>query len=301
MTGAIGVDLGGTNVRAARVDTDGESVEIGPQLRVDTPSDAIAVADAIAALVHQLDATGELAVGIGLAGWIGLDGVMLVGPHTSGLEGFDLAGALRERGITRIGIDNDANCVALAAQHVDHRTASPLLAITLGTGIGGGVVLDGAVLRGQHGMAGEPGHVIVDVDGPDCACGQQGCWETRASGSALSAMVRNRFGAGDRPAGDVLDAALRADEPAAGTLLDDYATWVAVGLVGMINLLDPAVIVLGGGVSALGEPLRLRVDAQLRRLARRPAHTFPEVVIAAGGPDAGLVGAALSVLKDTKE
>ena len=180
--------------------------------------------------------------------------------------------------------------------------------ITLGTGIGGGIVLGGRLQRGAHGVAGEWGHMRVVPDGRLCACGNRGCWEQYASGTALAATAREMVagspaaaghllervgGEPDRLTGEVVAEAAAAGDPLAAELIDDAGTWLGHGLADLAAVLDPDVVVIGGGMSVLGElllaPARASLDRSLPGRGFRPG---PRVVAAALGPAAGLIGAA---------
>ena len=182
-----------------------------------------------------------------------------------------------------------------------------MLLVTLGTGVGGGVVTRGEVLRGAHGFGAEIGHFQVDPDGPLCACGQRGHWEAVASGTALGVMGRARAAAGGAPsvlavAGGDADAvegvhvgdAAQAGAPDAVELVAEYALQVAVGLVGLANILDPELIVVSGGLVELGDvllaPLRAAFAGRIEGVRYRPA---VPIVAAELADDAGLVGAAV--------
>ena len=194
----------------------------------------------------------------------------------------------------------------VAAHAVLAPDARHLVGGTFGTGIGGGLAVDGRLVHGATGFAGEPGHMVVDPDGPLCPCGQRGCWERYASGAGLAALARRAAEEGRAPglASAVADASLLRGEHVtalvaegdAGALavFDEYAGWVALGVANLIVLLDPEVVVLGGGLIATGDELLGRVRAAL-------AERFPVavrerdvlVVGSPGGPEAGALGAAL--------
>jgi glucokinase len=204
-------------------------------------------------------------------------------------------------------VDNDANAAAWgelvygAARGIDEA-----LVITLGTGVGGGIITSGRVLRGAHGFAAEVGHFQIDPDGPVCACGERGHWEAFASGSALGRMGREWAAEGRAP--DVLK---RAGEPAAITgqhvgdsaragapdgiaLLETYSDYVAIGLAALANILDPERIVISGGVIEIGDALfeRLRT-AFARRIEGFEYRPRVEIIPAQLGEEAGVIGAAL--------
>ena len=214
----IGLDLGGTKLAGGVValDADGRA-RLVVEERVPTPDSSAALVRALVDLVAHLRSVSPhppVAVGAGIAGHIGLDGIAVQAANTPMVVGIDLAGPLREASGLPVRIDNDANVVALAAQRQLAPDARALVAVTFGTGIGAGLVLDGALWRGAAGLAGEPGHMVVAADGPLCRCGQRGCWEAVASGTALGEAAR-RAAAGGGGAGP---AARRAGGGVPGTL-----------------------------------------------------------------------------------
>jgi glucokinase len=215
----------------------------------------------------------------------------------------------------RVVADNDATCAAVAEWVLGAASGTTdALVVTLGTGIGGGVVAEGRVLRGAEGFAGEVGHMVVDPSGPRCTCGKRGCWERFASGSGLARLAREaahagRLGsvvhlAGDDPdavRGEHVTEAARAGDPQAQAVLDELGWWIAVGLSNLALVLDPEVIVLGGGmIEALPLVLlsvRREFTATLEGAERRPEI---RIVPAALGEQAGAVGAALVARHDQR-
>lgn len=306
----VGVDVGGTKTLAVVVALDGA----GPPRVLDreqVPSDAgspevlDAVVTAVRAVRSRVDGEVE-ALGIGLAGLVDRHGVARRAPNAAGLVDLDVVGRVGDATGLRTVTDNDANCVAVAAHALVAPEARHLVAVTLGTGIGAGLVVDGRLLRGAEGFAGEPGHMVVDRDGIACPCGQRGCWERYASGSALGRMGREAAAAGagaslvaaagsaDAVTGEHVTALAASGDPAAGAVLDAFAEEVALGLANLMVVLDPEVVVVGGGVIAAGERLLDRVRDTL-------ATTYPHavdrrsvrIVGSPGGPEAGALGAAL--------
>ncbi len=302
----VGFDLGGTNVRAAVVDGAGQ---VEREERAGTPSDWPALLDTILGLFGRLRAEHPALdrVGVGAAGMIDRDGTVHYAPNIPKLIRIPLQAVLTERLPARVIVDNDANMAAWGElRHGAARGVSHGLVITLGTGIGGGIITDGRIARGAHGFAAEVGHWQFDPHGPECACGEPGHWEALASGGALGALARARAAAGDAP--NVLARAggdLRAvtgvevgESAAAGeadgrSILEAYARQVALGFAGLTNILDPEVIVVSGGLVELGDvllkPLRDAFGAHLEGAPYRPE---VPIVAAALGERAGVVGAA---------
>ena len=188
------------------------------------------------------------------------------------------------------------------------RGVDDLAVVTLGTGIGAGLVVGGRLVTGANGFAGEPGHVVVEPDGEPCPCGARGCWERYASGSGLALLARRAVAAGLAPGvleaagGDVeavrgehVVAAFAAGDTGAAAIVDDFARWIAIGLAGLVTTLDLGRVVIGGGLVAMGDDLLDPVRRHLPPLVLGAAHRPPvEVVAAELGPEAGAVGAAIS-------
>ncbi len=310
MTRVVGVDVGGTKVLGVVVDRR-DPTTVLDEVRRPTPRGTDAVLDALAEVVDRLDPDGSGPVGVGIPGLVDDTSRFAYGPNLPEVVDVPVADALGGRLGRSVVADNDATCATYAefrggagAGHADG------LLLTLGTGIGGGLVVDGEVRRGAHGFAGEPGHMLVDPSGPACPCGRRGCWERYGSGSGLGRLARDAAVAGAvaavvaRAGGDPEDvrgehvvAAARAGDAGAGAVLDEFAWWVAAGVANLIDLLDPSVVVLGGGVIEAADVLLPRVRAAVpdQVLARdhRPA---VDLVAAAFGERAGAIGAAVAAL-----
>jgi glucokinase len=307
---ALGIDIGGTKVAGGVVTGDGRVLATA---RRATPGASVSdTEDAIVAVVEELatGADGEVGgVGIGAAGWFDRTGdTVLFSPHLA-WRNSTLRRDLAERLRRPLWVGNDADAAAWAEYRFGAaRGADLALMITLGTGIGGGIVLDGRLQRGSHGVAGEWGHMRVVPDGRLCACGNRGCWERYASGTALAQTAREVAGASraaagrllelvdgdpERLTGEVVAAAAAAGDPLALELVADVGQWLGQGIADLAAILDPEVVVIGGAVSKLGElvlaPARERLDRSLPGRGFRPG---PRVVVAELGPQAGLIGAA---------
>ncbi|WP_420175762.1 ROK family glucokinase [Luteococcus sp. OSA5] len=305
---SIGIDIGGTKVAAGVVDDQGRILR---RLQRPTPSRSPeAVEDAIVAAVEELTAVHEVvAVGIGAAGWVDTDqAVVRFSPHLA-WRNEPLRARLNQRIDLPVLVDNDANAAAWAEYRFGAgQHAHVMVCITLGTGIGGALVVDGRLFRGRYGMAGEFGHMGVVPDGHWCPCGNRGCWEQYASGNSLvrdaKALLREnspqaqplleRIG-GDIDAlvgPDVTAAAMDGDQMAT-ELISDVGTWLGRGIANMAAALDPDLFVIGGGVSAAGDlllkPAQQAFDRTLTGRGFRPP---AKLVIAEFHNDAGLVGAA---------
>ncbi len=305
---ALGIDIGGTKVAAGVVDGLGN---IRDELRRDTPGrDPRAVEAVIVELVHELGARHDLhSVGIGAAGWMDLDGGTVVfSPHLAwrneplreNLE------SLLNRPVT---LANDADAAAWAEWRFGAgRGRDRLVCLTLGTGIGGALVVDGRVERGSFGMAGEFGHQIIMPGGHRCECGNRGCWEQYASGNALgrearelarakSPMAAELLAAVDGHAADITGTLVTelalAGEATCGELVEEVGDWLGLGIANLAAALDPALFVIGGGLSAAGDLLLAPARrAYAKNLTGRGFRQEAVITGAQLGPAAGLIGAA---------
>jgi glucokinase len=289
----VGVDVGGTKILAGVVAADGTVSDV---VRASTPGLADApevveraLVESVAALRADHDVT---AVGVGAAGFVGLDGTVRFAPHVSWRDE-PLAAKLTQHLGLPVVVDNDANVTALAELRYGAAAGRrEVLVLTLGTGIGGAVVMGGAVRRGAQGLAGEFGHLQVVPQGRLCPCGHRGCWEQYASGTALVRAAREA-GAPESVTGPEVTAAAGAGTSWAEAAFAEVGRWLGVGLAGLVAGLDPELVVIGGGLSAAGDllldPTR---DALADRLPGRRYRTVPPVLVAACGPEAGMIGAA---------
>ena len=305
---AIGVDIGGTKVAAGVVDDDGAVLEV---VRRPTPStDVVETEQTIADVVRELAERHEVvAVGIGAAGWIANDrATVLFSPHLAWRDE-PLRDALSDRIGVPVLVENDGNTSAWAEYRFGAaRGRRVVVCVTLGTGIGGGLVIDGQLYRGAFGVGCEYGHSTVVPDGRRCACGNRGCWEMYASGTALardarelaevSPVAAHRLlelsgGSLDALTGPLVTEAAREGDAAAIEIYTAMGEWLGRGLANLAAVLDPEIFVIGGGVSEAGtlliDPARTAFRGGLTGRGFRP---FAEVALAALGPLAGLIGAA---------
>ncbi|HUY64874.1 MAG TPA: ROK family protein [Acidimicrobiales bacterium] len=314
----LGIDVGGTKMLGLAL---GPDDAVLAEARVPTPQqDAAALLGAIASLARTLQGLLEeealapaLALGVGVPGLVDADGVLRFAPNLPAGTGLAMAARLSgDLGMVTV-VENDATCAADAECHDGAATGvEEALVVTLGTGIGGGVVSGGQVRRGAHGFAGEIGHMVVDPSGPLCSCGKRGCWERYASGSGLARLAREAAQAGrlqrvvqlaggdpESVRGEHVSTAAAAGDAEAVAVLDELAWWIALGLANVVLVLDPEVIVIGGGlVDAMGPllgPVRVQVGAMVDPDGHRPSL---RIVPAALGERAGAVGAALAARRE---
>ena len=304
----IGVDVGGTKIAAGVVDPEGKLLE---KVRVETPATtAQAVERGIVAAVRQLMERHQVAsVGLAVAGFVDEHrSTLRFAPNLPMVER-PLRTIVGEQVGLPVVVENDANAAAWGEYRFGGgRGNHDVVLITVGTGLGGGVVLKGQLLRGAFGTAGEFGHVRMVPGGLPCGCGNHGCWEQYTSGSAL--IREARFLARTRPeevggllalaggdpegiTGSMITSAAQHGDATARDLLADVGRWLGEGIADLANVLDPAAVVVGGGVSEAGdlllEPARVAYAAMLSAGAHRP---HLQIVAAELGNDAGLLGAA---------
>lgn len=306
---AVGVDIGGTKIAGALVSTDGR---ITHREQVATPEAEAEILDATAELITMLREAADADVaGIGMAcaGLVdGAAGRLWFAPNLPWRD-LDVADEIARRVGSEVLVENDANAAAWGEyRHGAGRDCTDMLLATVGTGVGGGCIIDDRLLRGAHGIGGEIGHLTIDPHGPRCGCGNDGCLEVFASGTALERTARELIASGaakgaglrERCGGapeeltgqDVTELARAGDEGAVG-LFTELGTRLGEGLASICAVVDPALVVVGGGVADAGALLLDPVaEAFAERLIGRGNRPSPRVVPAELGNDAGLVGVA---------
>lgn len=309
MVATIGLDIGGTKVLGVLLADDGTVVREERLASPHTGLDALVATGA--SIVTQLDAPGA-PIGVGAAGLVNSEGVVLYAPNLPNVREAPLRDALAQATGHVVVVDNDAGVATLGEVTYGAATGRhDVLLVTLGTGIGGGFLFAGKMYRGAHNFGAEIGHFTVDPNGPMCACGERGHWESIASGTALGRMARELVAKGGGAAlvaaagGDasavtgahVGHAAAQGDSDARA-LLVQYSENVALGLAGLANILDPECIVIAGGLVELGPllfgPLREAFRRHFEGVDYRPQ---VEIVPAQLGERAGAVGAAVLARK----
>ncbi len=299
----LGIDVGGTKNLAVVLDAQGEVID---QQRRPTPKGPEAIIDTLAELATSCAPFDS--IGVGVPGLVGRDGVLHASPNLVEINFFRVGELLSARLGRRVQVDNDATCATAAEWKVGAaRGATDMVMVTLGTGIGGGVVAGSALIRGANGFTGEIGHMVVDPDGPPCPCGRSGCWERYASGSGLARLAREAAvgrrlgrvvalagGDAEHVRGEHVQAAAREGDTDALQVIDAFGRWVALGLANLTNILDPQVFVLGGGLAAAADLYLSPIQAWFARLLYSPdLRPHPKLVFAELGERAGAVGAAL--------
>jgi len=305
----VGVDIGGTKVAAGLVDMYGEiSTPVRlPMVSHDSAEAGLsAVLQAIAQVISQGDAQVS---GIGICSPGPLDpatGIILNPPNLPCWRNFPLAEAVQKVHRVPVQVDNDANAAALAeARWGAGRGYPSVFYATIGTGIGTGIIFDGHIFHGRTGAAGEGGHVSIDYRGPLCGCGKPGCIEVLASGTAIAKRARQKIVAGGKSSmlglaggnldavnGEIVGEGFAAGDPLATEILTEAADMIALWLGNMIDLLDPHVIVIGGGAAALLRPLFEHMRQRIPKLTVNPRSVEVPIVSSRYGADSGIAGGA---------
>ena len=295
---AVGIDVGGTKCHGVVIDSSGVVLR---RVRHSTPP-ADELVDLLVSMVDELRGVAGLdesmphvssltPVGVGVPGLVTFDGTVRASPNMPTAHDTAVGIDLRARISNPVHVENDATLAAYGEWMAGAaRGARDALMVTLGTGIGGGIVSGGTLQRGAHGFAGEIGHMVIQRDGLACGCGGKGCWERYASGSALATL------SGGRSGHEVMRAANDGDADAL-RVIDEFAQWIALGLANLANAIDPEVIVIGGGVVESFDLVLPRVRSHfvdwLYSSSMRP---HPRIDTALLGEEAGAIGAALYAL-----
>jgi glucokinase len=300
---AIGVDVGGTKIAAAVVTPDGRVLK---EARLPTPTTGRRLVDSIAQAVLEVKEDFEVGgVCLAVAGLIlAQENKVVFSPNLHAVEGIPLRDELEPRIGLSLTLENDANAAAWgefrfgAGSEAEH-----LVFVTLGTGIGGGVITHGVLLRGAQGAGGELGHVTIQATGPRCACGNRGCLEALASGTAIQRRAREvaverpgsalgRLAVERKVIGEDVTRLAREGDEAALSVLEEAGRWLGIGLAGFVNMFNPEVVAIGGGVAKAGELILEAARAEVQLRARSPSRDLVEVKEATLGPESGVLGAA---------
>jgi glucokinase len=301
---AIGVDVGGTKIAAAVVSPAGEILN-----EVRYPTQAVPpdrLIDTIAGAITEVKDGFEVgAVCLAVPGLIMSSvNTVIFSPNLHEIENIRLDEEIGGRTGMRVTVENDANAAAWgefrfgAGRDVEHQ-----IFVTLGTGVGGGVIMHGVLLRGAQGAGGELGHVTLDPDGPVCGCGNHGCLEALASGTAIGRRAREVANARPNSAlgrlaidrqvlGEDVTGLAREGDEAALYVMEETGRWLGIGLAGFVNVFNPEVIAVGGGVSRAGELILEPARKEVYLRARSPSRDLVEIKEATLGPASGVLGAA---------
>jgi glucokinase len=316
----LGLDLGGTKITTALATTQGEILARGysPTPAQDGPDAAV---DSIFTTMEKtisarkLKASQLLGIGIAAALVDGDKGEVISFPNLPRWHEVPLRDIVERRFEVPTYLGNDTTLVGLGEWHLGlRRRIANLIYVTVGTGIGGGIIADGKLYAGAYGVAGEVGHMTIDVNGPRCNCGNIGCWEALASGTALAKEALSRITTGANTSiielvdGDVskVDAkvifsAAKQGDKLAKELISRLGYYLGVGLVNLVNIFNPELILIGGGVAKMGDLLlQPAIDVVNERAYSMAAHTV-EIKPALLGDDSSLLGAVVFVLSNLKK
>lgn len=308
----LGVDVGGTNIAAGIVDSNNAVISRAKLKSRTGISSQEFCADVESAIHQALESAGCTLDDFSYCG-IGCPGV--INPHTGvweyssnlGISGMNLRDMMEQRLGLRVYVGNDADCAALgeviAGAAAGARSA---LIITLGTGVGGGIIIDGKIYSGMNGNAGEIGHMVLFPGGKQCNCGRHGCWEAYCSATALKQQTRiamendpdsvmwSLAGSLDKVSGRTAFEAKRMGDAAGTFVVESYIYYLAEGIANLINILQPEVVCIGGGISGEGDNLLRPLNEQIERYRfTRGNVKQPRVVCASLGNSAGIIGAAM--------
>lgn len=317
----LGVDLGGTKILTAVANSQGKMLSRDHSI---TPAQKghKAVIQSILESVHRALGRADVAisdlivVGVGAPGLLNPEtGILFTSPNLPGWRDVPLRDIIQEKLGKKTFLINDANAAALGEFYFGAaRGARNFIYITISTGIGGGIVIDGKIYSGAIGAAGEVGHMTVDDDGPICNCGNRGCWETLASGTALAREARHRIEEGVRTSileyadGDVekvnpqvINSAARQGDSLAKELIGRTGYYVGVGLANLVNIFNPELIVIGGGLSNIGDMLFEPAFKVAGERAYREAFQAVRFASAELGRNSGVLGAAAFALQEMRK
>ncbi len=306
----IGVDLGGTNIAIGIVSEDGKILHQGstPTLK-ERP--IMEIVEDMAGLIKKLCEEYGVAladikgVGVGSPGSIDFANGVVVSSNNLRMTQFPLAKELGKLIGHKVKIDNDANCACMGEYVVSGEGAEDFLLITLGTGVGSGIIVNGKMAHGFNGAAGEAGHMSIVMDGEPCTCGRDGCWEVYASVTALirqtqkaldenpHSMMHDIVKRDNKVSGRTAFEAAKAGDKAGQMVVDNYRRYVAEGLVSMVNIFQPKIIAIGGGISREGEYLLAPIREYVYAKNYNKLLESPKIIPAKLMNDAGIIGAAM--------
>jgi len=310
--GVLAIDLGGTKIIAAIISEDGKIVAEERHLTLADEGQTSVIERLFSAIDHLLDLKNlepSQLSGISIAAAGGIDinrGLVTSSPHLPGWHNVPLRDMVRERYKVSTFLLNDASAAALGEHRFGAgRGVKDLILLTIGTGIGGGIIIDGRLYHGPSGSAGEMGHMTIDVNGLKCTCGNIGCLETLVSGPVIAEEARKRLAQGEKSAilemmaggiedvtAEEIGAAARSGDSLALDIVTKAATYLGVGLVNLVNIFNPQMIIIGGGVGKLGELLLDPARRIVQERAFRVSAEVVRIVPAELGDEAGVCGAA---------
>lgn len=310
----IGIDLGGTNIAVGLVSDDGKIISSSSTPTLSSRPWQEIVKDMAELSIKVTEDAGYkmedvAAIGIGSPGTVDNKRGIVTYANNIPFKNTPIVEEMHKYVKNPINIENDANAAAFGEYVATGATSDNFVFITLGTGVGGGIVLDGKIFRGFNGAGAELGHFILDIDGEPCTCGNNGCWEAYAS---VTALIRQTKAAMEKNPDSLMHAvaeeegkvsgrtAFIADEKgdsAAHEVVKKYIEYVAVGVASMVNIFQPEILVIGGGISKEGDKLLLPVKEMVNKLDYNKYMPKTDIRIAKLYNDAGIIGAALAARK----
>lgn len=317
-----GIDIGGTSIKFGIVDQSGQVIH-KEQRPTQTEKGARPLMHLVTNIAERLmyyaaDEDYEVRwLGVGTPGAVDFNTGQVIGPcpNIEGWTGTKIGEILRERLNMPVWVDNDVNAMALAeARFGAARKAKSVVCLTIGTGIGGAIILDGRLYRGANFSAGELGHIVLDIDGPLCSCGNNGCLEALCASQAITDRAKTLMNKGLTPIfEEILDGDLdnlvikklfladKKGDEVAGRVIEETSDYLGTALAGIVNLLNPEVVVIGGGIIEGGGGLLDRVSMKINKAAFSSATKNLKVVKAELGNKAGFIGAGLLGIEKEKE
>ena len=310
----IGIDLGGTNIVAGVVDENNKIVATA-KCKTACPRPAEDIVADMAKVAKQAVENAGITMdqvqgaGVGSPGTCNQDTGLVEYSNNLGFENLPLCAMLEEHLGVKVAIENDANAAALGEFNAGAaKGVNSCVCITLGTGVGGGVIIDGKVFAGSNFAGTELGHTVINVGGEPCSCGRKGCWEAYASATALVRQTRRAMeadkaskmweiaGSLDNVDGRTAFDAMRAGDESGKKVVDAYIYYIAVGLIDMINIFQPDVLCIGGGICKEGDTLLVPLQKYIEQ-ERYSKHSVKQtrLCVAQLGNDAGIIGAACLV------
>ncbi|MBR5536217.1 MAG: ROK family protein [Clostridia bacterium] len=293
----IGIDIGGTFIKAAIVENNGNIIISS---KTPTPKEGTLLADKVIEIIDEIvkksatDMNKIKSIGIGAPGVCdSKKGVIVSCPNIEGCKNISICSYIEKKtGIPTL-LDNDANCAALGEYMVSDKRADSFVFVTLGTGVGGGIILDGKILRGINSAAGEIGHIVIDRNGERCNCGRYGCWERYASVSALVRQAK-AAGLGQNVTGKSIFAEKYKGNKRADEVIEKWLSYVSEGICDMVNIFQSDEIVIGGGISREGDAITdsIKRFAEENSITDKNETRRTKIRVSRLFNDAGVVGAS---------
>ncbi|MCH1512488.1 MAG: ROK family protein [Acidimicrobiales bacterium] len=304
----LGFDIGGTNIRGLALRTDQSISELISEQCLGDHDDIIQAVVRLAKEIQQLESREIDCIGIGVAGFVDNFGVVHTSPNISTFLNFPFQEKLQESFNVKVHVENDATSATWAEVQLGAaRGAANVVMVSLGTGIGSGLYLDNKLFKGSSGYAGEVGHMTVVPDGLPCPCGRFGCWERYASGGSLGRLAEKLIQEGEitnlptitkdgasRITSEHVAELVKRGDTQAMKVLEKFGYWVALGLANLVNIFDPDTVVIGGGITELGQVLLTPIKSCFDNFTPEDSlRKSTQISLARFGNRAGAVGAAL--------